>query len=213
MFQSLLYWISYSYGGIVAVLLVLFAVSILIILDFLFLSEIEAFMEQGLHSFNPYYTGFPILIKCIPQSRWSYLKFQSLLYWISYSYHKNNRDGKRSEGSFNPYYTGFPILILNLSNPSKVVQRVSILIILDFLFLYTANGFQDAFFSAFQSLLYWISYSYHGSNIPIITQNTKFQSLLYWISYSYLDIFVFPTRLTARFNPYYTGFPILIFKT
>ena len=62
MFQSLLYWISYSY------------------------IKMNFYVVHSMKSFNPYYTGFPILIPML------FLQETKL-------------------SGFNPYYTGFPILI------------------------------------------------------------------------------------------------------
>ena len=163
-FQSLLYWISYSY---------------------MTYKGIPDLLEPG---FNPYYTGFPILIVFGDKGNGFILEFQSLLYWISYSYEtwfKENY-GKNNvsiliildflflyvpetvieivEARFNPYYTGFPILIPCPVMVQLSVYHVSILIILDFLFLF-----------------------YN----------------------SYFFYFVF----FVCFNPYYTGFPILIFRS
>ena len=63
-FQSLFYWITYSYTmqtpNVVGTTV---TVSILILLDYLFLSYVRLYASlpenQG---FNPYFTGLPILI-------------------------------------------------------------------------------------------------------------------------------------------------------
>ena len=88
-------------------------VSILILLDYLFLYCIKILMnicvsdgfnpyftglpilifftyedeENGERSFNPYFTGLPILIRENLNVRKNYWRsFQSLFYWITYSY-------------------------------------------------------------------------------------------------------------------------------
>ena len=40
--------------------------------------------------------------------------------------------------------------------------------------------------------------------------NTVFQSLFYWITYSYLSIIFSFEQMCSRFNPYFIGLPILI---
>ena len=39
-----------------------------------------------------------------------------------------------------------------------------------------------------------------------------FQSLFYWITYSYEEVFIKNIKDAASFNPYFTGLPILIGK-
>ena len=112
LFQSLFYWITYSYFYLyslsycsftVSILIlldylflfqqvcrlqeVLFFVSILILLDYLFLYTCSSSLKAVYLSFNPYFTGLPILIN---GDRAVYV------------------DG---QGCFNPYFTGLPILI------------------------------------------------------------------------------------------------------
>ena len=108
---------------------------------------------------------------------------------------------------FNPYFTGLPILISSERGERSSNPRVSILILLDYLFLEiekinleTSNGSFNPYFTGlpilimkkrnygkmelmFQSLFYWITYSYPGKKeIPGIKM--MFQSLFYWITYS-----------------------------
>ena len=61
---------------------------------------------------------------------------------------------------FNPYFIGLPILITS----SMIECRFSR--------------------EEFQSLFYWITYSYR-KGLEAILENIKFQSLFYWITYSY----------------------------
>ena len=111
-------------------------VSILILLDYLFLSSTGfAATKNIIMGLNPYFIGLPILITklghvCIPLHQ-----SQSLFYWITYSY---NGDGQiigvrgfqsqslfywitysyiyciginRKRKCLNPYFIGLPILI------------------------------------------------------------------------------------------------------
>ena len=61
-------------------------VSILILLDYLFLSVggEKIFIIKG--GFNPYFTGLPILMSNIGTVYMFLQWFQSLFYWITYSY-------------------------------------------------------------------------------------------------------------------------------
>ena len=61
---------------------------------------------------------------------------------------------------FNPYFTGLPILI-------------------------TFNVFVLIGSNMFQSLFYWITYSYIKKRREENTLKRTFQSLFYWITYSY----------------------------
>ena len=62
-------------------------------------------------SFNPYFTGLPILI--------------------------NRKSGDtKCILSFNPYFTGLPILMAVRRPYTSLLSNVSILILLDYLFLY-----------------------------------------------------------------------------
>jgi len=86
---------------------------------------------------------------------------------------------------FNPYFTGLPILIF-LTKPSVIkLTKVSILILLDYLFLL------------------------EGTYL-IINLKCMFQSLFYWITYSYELYKIFYRENSKSFNPYFTGLPILI---
>ena len=88
MFQSLFYWITYSYiGGLYFNDNLLRDVSILILLDYLFLS-CNPYGETNPYfpGFNPYFIGLPILILCI------LTKLKELI-------------------GFNPYFIGLPILM------------------------------------------------------------------------------------------------------
>ena len=62
-------------------------VSILILLDYLFLSGVGIYSETpGIRSFNPYFIGLPILIRFELIDARVWVLFQSLFYWITYSY-------------------------------------------------------------------------------------------------------------------------------
>ena len=88
-------------------------VSILILLDYLFLfGRLLIVTAIQVDSFNPYFTGLPILIIKVP------IQIASA-----------------AIASFNPYFTGLPILISIKLNYGESPVR-------------------------FQSLFYWITYSY-----------------------------------------------------
>ena len=62
--------------------------------------------------------------------------FQSLFYWITYSYDQNGILAFYDESGFNPYFIGLPILIFSqVEAKLKKYTDVSILILLDYLFL------------------------------------------------------------------------------
>ena len=116
----------------------LLLVSILILLDYLFLfSYYFVFWEFSLRSFNPYFTGLPILIQMDPGMYPVY-----------------------PEG-FNPYFTGLPILISGGRYVNERYKKVSILILLDYLFLSGQRKILSMTQKKFQSLFYWITYSYY----------------------------------------------------
>ena len=85
--------------------------------------------------FNPYFTGLPILISATRIFLNCVTKFQSLFYWITYSYGVSNILHGNQVNSFNPYFTGLPILIISSIPPPIIFFLVSILILLDYLFL------------------------------------------------------------------------------
>ena len=62
----------------------------------------------------------------------------------------------------------------------------------------------------FQSLFYWITYSYCITYCWCVNKNGLFQSLFYWITYSYFIVHVVNFIFFLSFNPYFTGLPILI---
>ena len=115
--------------------------------------------EGGL---NPYFIGLPILI-IIPTNDKAdiSLSSQSLFYWITYSY-------------------------INPEEKSIAIKKnVSILILLDYLFL---------FFLLLRRREY-----------PPLSQ-----SLFYWITYSYFSKMRAPLVNWDSLNPYFIGLPILI---
>ena len=87
-------------------------------------------------------------------------------------------------------------------------SRVSILILLDYLFLFRDRE-GGLLWKEFQSLFYWITYSYHFHQFWQVLQ-IKFQSLFYWITYSYNPDYYLEIKGEECFNPYFTGLPILI---
>ena len=112
-------------------------------------------------SFNPYSTGFSSFITLFLLA--SNLKLYS----------------------FNPYFIGLPILISNGDLIDIYIKEVSILILLDYLFLSENEVQSKEVMLMFQSLFYWITYSYNGSTSLVST-------------------------LFNCFNPYFIGLPILI---
>ena len=87
-------------------------VSILILLDYLFLYLVkDYYVEHSEIGLNPYFIGLPILIY--------------LITW----------DGEMLTIRLNPYFIGLPILIPLCGRQGCNPQFVSILILLDYLFL------------------------------------------------------------------------------
>ena len=135
---------------------------------------------------------------------------------------------------FNPYFIGLPILIsIYIVYNRRWNRTVSILILLDYLFLFYCNHFLLLILMAFQSLFYWITYSY----IPSATQDEKSNpvsililldylflwyificrrwismvSILILLDYLFLSLFYLSLLLIyLSFNPYFIGLPILI---
>ena len=68
-------------------------------------------VDRVFAGFNPYFTGLPILIRFLMEL------------------------DRQLQACFNPYFTGLPILIINPYNVADKVNGVSILILLDYLFL------------------------------------------------------------------------------
>ena len=89
MFQSLFYWITYSY--------------------YFNSCDFGGFMD----CFNPYFIGLPILImNVLFIFTGTVPRFQSLFYWITYSYNWSHNLILPSYDCFNPYFIGLPILII-----------------------------------------------------------------------------------------------------
>ena len=86
---------------------------------------------------------------------------QSLFYWITYSYHLLGLllTHKLSQG-LNPYFIGLPILIISHRSIRSRLCEVSILILLDYLFLLLGDHAAGRTLGSSQSLFYWITYSY-----------------------------------------------------
>ena len=66
---------------------------------------------NGLRRFNPYFIGLPILIMYLFYHPMVLLMFQSLFYWITYSYKDEFYRSLNQRSGFNPYFIGLPILI------------------------------------------------------------------------------------------------------
>ena len=112
-------------------------VSILILLDYLFLLVVLEIDGEWLEGLNPYFIGLSILIILNHKNSTRLSQSQSLFYWIIYSYTVANIElDYKPEASLNPYFIGLSILI-NPDYYSHIIGNiVSILILLDYLFLY-----------------------------------------------------------------------------
>ena len=159
--QSLFYWIIYSYNLPKAVKDLAILVSILILLDYLFLLDlVELYKLIPKTSLNPYFIGLSILIVYIFFERNIKPSSQSLFYWIIYSY--------KGELEVSLFELQVSILILLdylfLSYPEGSARPhlfiVSILILLDYLFLLWILMLELHYIGLSQSLFYWIIYSY-----------------------------------------------------
>ena len=108
-------------------------VSILILLDYLFLYFLDDAADAVDYlCLNPYFIGLPILIVN---------KFDRIPYMPP---------------SLNPYFIGLPILISERCEVNLGRKKVSILILLDYLFLYLALSY--TFLSIFVSILILLDY-------------------------------------------------------
>ena len=63
--------------------------------------------------------------------------------------------------------------------------------------------------AAFQSLFYWILFSYQAFS-EVHRSNMRFQSLFYWILFSYMLVGINLLMNIGCFNPYSTGFSSFI---
>ena len=90
-----------------------FLVSILILLDYLFLSGSTLTQGEAQKRLNPYFTGLSILIPGeVEYFMLSFRPSQSLFYWIIYSYYSRDCVYVKGSGRLNPYFTGLSILIM-----------------------------------------------------------------------------------------------------
>ena len=136
MFQSLFYWILFSYWQKITLRKSLYMVSILILLDSILLFE-KAGKKYTFEN-----------------------KFQSLFYWILFFYMTN------SEGEINFYirfqslfyWILFSYKLAGTTSPNNLF--VSILILLDSLLLLRLEYDVAPFEFEFQSLFYWILFFY-----------------------------------------------------
>ena len=117
--QSLFYWIIYSYGfakSYNAIVRLAMSQSLFYWIIYSYLELIWHFQKYSCCCLNPYFTGLSILI--IP------------LYFFG------PRALELKAGGLNPYFTGLSILILVLISLAASSGLVSILILLDYLFLW-----------------------------------------------------------------------------
>ena len=116
------------------------------------------------------------------------LRSQSLFYWIIYSYKSQ------------------------ISIQTHQMKLVSILILLDYLFLWGFTFKPKRYESnRSQSLFYWIIYSYTMSDFTKYCWEILSQSLFYWIIYSYNSANGSYLFINDSLNPYFIGLSILIF--
>ena len=156
--QSLFYWIIYSYSFLQFLLLDILAclnpyfiglsiliaqpkdgqlysqeVSILILLDYLFLQGTESSKKPSLHCLNPYFIGLSILI--IYYGILQGNEKVSILILLDYLFLQGTESSKKpSLHCLNPYFIGLSILIIYYGI-LQGNEKVSILILLDYLFL------------------------------------------------------------------------------
>ena len=111
--QSLFYWITYSYLEVRGGSLQCLSVSILILLDYLFLSELSIQNIMDLGSLNPYFIGLPILIRK-KENPYTEVNFCLNPYFIGLPIlivlHEG-KDWEEIKECLNPYFIGLPILI------------------------------------------------------------------------------------------------------
>ena len=89
------------------------------------------------------------------------------------------------------------------------MKCVSILILLDYLFLlFLSSANQANFCVSILILLDYLFLLYNSLNRAL--KNKMFQSLFYWITYSYFGKCMVLRKMKICFNPYFTGLPILI---
>ena len=123
-------------------------------------------IRTNVKGFNPYFIGLPILILPTLVESILCLLFQSLFYWITYSYIMEDWRTTPDSFSFNPYFIGLPILIRWIfSIYSFLIQSFNPYFIgLPILMvkLNVLNILEDILF---QSLFYWITYSYYHTII------------------------------------------------
>ena len=135
MFQSLFYWITYSYlqPHSTKVLLYCCFNPYFIGLPILILYRYNR--EHFYYGFNPYFIGLPILIG--PNTNLPVLEYSC----------------------FNPYFIGLPILIDQQDGVLLIVGAVSILILLDYLFL---------LYATIEEQLSWEGFNPYFIGLPIL---------------------------------------------
>ena len=134
---------------------------------------------------------------------------QSLFYWITYSYNALNCLGASFVICLNPYFIGLPILIDPEIADTYIASLVSILILLDYLFLLSYKKLLK--YSRLVSILILLDYLFLLQTlIHYYRLNIVSQSLFYWITYSYIVSKMFLIASFVCLNPYFIGLPILI---
>ena len=115
------------------------------------------------------------------------------------------------EKGFNPYFIGLPILIQSQPVIGFLYSLVSILILLDYLFLFWYKSNSSRIHRSIVSILILLDYLFLLiSKINLNFEGRLFQSLFYWITYSYFLLDISILRMIESFNPYFIGLPILI---
>ena len=136
------------------------AVSILILLDYLFLSLFFRGRQNGVLRSQSLFYWIIYSYEVSNMAKRFKLKSQSLFYWIIYSYNMLNVVRQNlSNGSQSLFYWIIYSYIFNFVNGVSDVI-VSILILLDYLFLYLLIKVSSILLTLSQSLFYWIIYSY-----------------------------------------------------
>ena len=165
-------------------------VSILILLDYLFLLvNMPPQRIQDTLSLNPYFTGLSILITIKVERNFFKGLSQSLFYWIIYSYpRQRHRGSKPRTTSQSLFYWIIYSYRRQIWTCILSLFKVSILILLDYLFLYVPSS--------------------------MFTETCSTVSILILLDYLFLffSSCSLKANLAACLNPYFTGLSILILE-
>ena len=162
-------------------------VSILILLDYLFLSDRARYKPYRSCGFNPYFTGLSILIR-LSKSWHNLLYMVSILILLDYLFLLYQRKVYRFISS------GFQSLFY------WIIYSYDDLI-----------GPDTSPTGAFQSLFYWIIYSYIWNKSVKLTVSHSFNPYFTGLSIL-ISLHMKYGKKKVSFNPYFTGLSILIFQ-